>query len=222
MYADRYTAERRTSPAGLAMSLAATGAVLVGLATAAPRIVAGPIAKIIEAVNIDVPPPPPPEPMPQPEHPRAQQQQQIQRIDPIIKMQVDTGPGPVTVDLTTHADPGPATGTGEGTGTIIDLPKPPVLVDSRIDPRYAADFQPFYPPSERRIGREGRVVVRVLIGTDGRVHAVEPVSATSDAFLDATRRRALERWRFKPAMRDGVAVESWREMAVRFQLEDDG
>lgn len=58
----------------------------------------------------------------------------------------------------------------------------------------------------------------MLIGTDGRVKQVERVSAASEAFWQATERQALSRWRFRPALRDGVAVESWRTMTVRFEM----
>ena len=68
-----------------------------------------------------------------------------------------------------------------------------------------------------RAEMEGFATVRVLIGTDGRVKQVE---ASDTAFLDATRKQALSKWRFLPATRDGEPVESWREMTVRFQLPD--
>ena len=71
-----------------------------------------------------------------------------------------------------------------------------------------------------RAEMEGFATVRVLIGTDGRVKQVEAVKASDTAFLDATRKQALSKWRFLPATRDGEPVESWREMTVRFQLPD--
>ena len=96
----------------------------------------------------------------------------------------------------------------------------PVIVAPGIDPRYAGDFQPLYPAGEQRMGRSGEVTVRVLIGTDGRVKQVEPVSATSDAFLRATTDQAKRRWRFAPGTRDGVAQEAWRVMTVTFVLQE--
>jgi len=93
------------------------------------------------------------------------------------------------------------------------------MVDAVADPRYARDFQPDYPAGERRMGNEGKVVIRVLIGPDGRVKQVERVSAASAAFWQVTERQALSRWRFRPATRDGVAIESWRTMTVRFEME---
>jgi len=116
----------------------------------------------------------------------------------------------------------PPAGTGTGPG-IIDPPLPPKpapFVVAQVDPRYAGSFQPDYPANEQRREIEGIVRVRVLIGTDGRVKAVELVSTDSQGFFEATKRRALTKWRFKPAMRGGVAEESWKEMTVRFQIRN--
>ncbi|MGB3319354.1 MAG: energy transducer TonB, partial [Sphingopyxis granuli] len=96
----------------------------------------------------------------------------------------------------------------------------PALVAAAVDPRFAGTFQPDYPAREQRAGIEGVVRVRVLIGTDGRVKAVELVSTDDPAFFEATRKRALSKWRFKPATRGGVPEESWKEMTVRFQIRD--
>lgn len=116
---------------------------------------------------------------------------------------------------------------GEG-GSSLALPEvprlpqiaEPVFVGARINPGYAKALQPVYPPGMIRAETEGFATVRVLIGTDGRVKQVEVVKASDPAFLDATRKQALTKWRFLPATRDGEAVESWREMTVRFQLPD--
>jgi protein TonB len=62
------------------------------------------------------------------------------------------------------------------------------------------------------------VTVRLLIGADGRVKAVEKVRAASDAFWRATERQALRHWRFTPAMVDGKPVESRTTVTVHFEL----
>lgn len=113
------------------------------------------------------------------------------------------------------------TGTGTGPTVTVDPPAdPPVpqLVLAELDPRYAGAFQPDYPASEQRREIEGVAKVRVLIGTDGRVKAVELVSTDSPGFFAETKRRALAKWRFKPATRGGVAEESWKTMTVRFEI----
>ncbi|MDO9370553.1 MAG: TonB family protein [Sphingopyxis sp.] len=100
-----------------------------------------------------------------------------------------------------------------------DPPKPP-LVFAELDPRFVGVFQPDYPASEQRRELEGVAKVRVLIGTDGRVKAVELVSTDSPGFFAETKQRALSKWRFKPATRGGVAEESWKVMTVRFQIRN--
>jgi protein TonB len=108
-----------------------------------------------------------------------------------------------------------------GTGTIgNDIPDlPPVRIDALFDPRYARHQQPPYPTREHRAQRGGQVRIRVTIGADGRVKAVQRLSATSDAFWQATERHAREHWRFRPATIDGRPVESSKTLTVTFQIE---
>jgi periplasmic protein TonB len=94
----------------------------------------------------------------------------------------------------------------------------PVRVEPSLDSRYVGALQPAYPPSLQRQDIEGVVTVRVLVGQDGRVKAVEAIRSDQEEFLAATRRQALTKWRFKPATEDGVPVEGWREMTVRFTI----
>jgi len=100
----------------------------------------------------------------------------------------------------------------------IDPPRTAVFVQALPDPRYARDFQPADPPSMQRMEMEGTVTVRVKIGADGRVFAVEKLFAASEDFWNVTREQALHKWRFRPATRDGAPVESERVMTVHFQI----
>jgi protein TonB len=170
--------------------------------------------------NDPLPKPPPPitpEASP-PEHARVQSKtpepKPFVAPDPII-----SGGGPVitgTGDIDPFAVLG---GSGTGVEPRVEPVRDPVLTDAGIDQRFARNFQPAYPPAMQRLNEEGKVVVRVRIGTDGRVVSVERVSASSDAFWEATQRQALRAWRFRPATRDGVAVESVKVMVVHFQLQ---
>jgi periplasmic protein TonB len=134
---------------------------------------------------------------------------------------------------TPEASNGAAAGTGlsiDGSGggdlvlppadPIIDTIEitPPVIVGAKPDPRFASALQPDYPSSMIRAELGGRVVIRVRIGTDGRVKEAIIVSATTDDFAAVTKKQALAKWRFKPGTRDGVAEESWRTMTVTFEI----
>lgn len=95
----------------------------------------------------------------------------------------------------------------------------PVLVAASIDPRYRDRFQPAYPPASRRAGEAGSVVVGVLVGADGRVADAEVARSSGYERLDsAAVRQARSAWRFRPATRDSIAVESRHQITVTFVL----
>lgn len=223
MYADRFAGERRFNPAGLLAAVGINAGVVVALMIAAPHV-AQTFDDPLEITNIPITPPPPPptEPEPQPRT-AAARPDRIETVPPVVPRPADNGPIVFADPLPPVPGPtGTGTGMGEGTGMAIDPPAPPapVIVAPGLDPRYAADLQPDYPAAERRMGNPGKVTVRVLIGADGRVKEVEPVSATSDAFFRATRDQALRRWRFRPGTRDGVPQPAWRTMSVTFVMQD--
>lgn len=220
MYADRY-APKPIDRRSMALSVAIVGGLVTAVALS---------NTVIEVIKRDpamtsiwaqpLPPPPPPDPQTQP-RPRTRTEERIDQPVPRIDSRTDE-------TRVTLPDPGPppmppGAGDGGGTGVAIDPPKPPppLLRGADVDSRYYRDFQPVYPAEERRAGREGAVTIRVLIGTDGRVREVERLAAASDAFWRVTESRALTRWRFRPATRDGVAYESWKTMTVRFRLEEE-
>ncbi len=223
MYADRYTGERRFSPGGIAAALGINAAVVGALMVAAPFVkTLAPADPPLTTYRVPIEPPPPLDPVPQPRMQAAPRARIDAPLPPIPMPRASDWQVPAATDFTVPAaDLGTVTGgTGTGASATPEVKAAPVIVAPGIDPRYAADFQPAYPPSEQRAGASGKVTVRVLVGTDGRVKQVERVSATSDAFWRATERQALSRWRFRPGTRDGVAEAAWRTMTVTFVLTD--
>ena len=220
MYADRY-GSAKIDRSSLTLSMTIVGALLAAAMTSNTviRIVERDPGLRVYQMPPLMPPPPPTDPVEQ--RPRkAPTDQPIDRsVSPTPTRSTD-----VHIALPDHGPPPtPGAGLGGDIGTVTELPKPlaPVLRDADVDSRYRRDFQPTYPAEERRAGRGGVVTLRVLIGADGRVREVERVAAASDAFWRVTQERALAKWRFRPATRDGVAVESWKTMTVRFRLEEE-
>ncbi len=166
-------------------------------------------------IELDKPTPPPPEKAkdvkPTPKTASATDAvKPIVETTPLSDDRVTPGP---SIPEPYPQDPGPPVKAAEP-------PAPPKLVFADFDPRFAGGFQPDYPAREQRGGVEGAAKVRVLIGTDGRVKAVELVSTDSPGFFEETKRRALAKWRFKPATRGGVPEESWKVMTVRFEIKN--
>jgi TonB family protein len=78
------------------------------------------------------------------------------------------------------------------------------------NPKPLSTPQPDFPRGV--IATSGGAKVCILVGPDGLVHAAKALSASDPAFSDATL-QAVRRWRFKPAMKDGMPV------AVRLPVE---
>jgi len=91
--------------------------------------------------------------------------------------------------------------------------------DSLAHADYARNPPPAYPAVARRRGLQGTVTVRVLVGADGSIESADVAdSSGSDALDDAALETVRSRWRFVPARHDGLAVESWVLVPIRFAL----
>ncbi len=82
----------------------------------------------------------------------------------------------------------------------------------------AGNPAPEYPRRARMRGWEGRVVLAVLVGADGRPARVEVAESSGYAILDRAAQEAVAKWRFQPAKRDGQAVSADLHLPVRFKL----
>lgn len=75
-----------------------------------------------------------------------------------------------------------------------------------------------YPQISRRMNEEGIVVLRVLIGADGRAKRVEIKKSSGFARLDQAAREGLLKTRYKPSTVGGVPVDDWYDIPVNFKL----
>ncbi|MDB5704012.1 MAG: hypothetical protein JWN66_1128 [Sphingomonas bacterium] len=217
MYADRHARRMKLDPGSLGLSAAMVATMMAGLIYSVPEFAkkVDPGIRIIDIIEPAPPPPEPPKPLPKAQDlPKTTPVYKPDNVIPIVKTET---PPVVSFDPGPRVDTRIPEGTGGG-GNVLTI-KPPVIVGPGTKTNF--NYQPEYPSDERRLGREGRVVVKVLVGTDGRVKQVEKVSAASDSFFEATRRRALEKWRLTPGTRDGVPIEAWRTMAVSFVMTEE-
>ena len=84
---------------------------------------------------------------------------------------------------------------------------------------YGTNPLPPYPLVARRLGKEGVVLLEVLVEPDGHAADVRVVRSSGFAPLDDSAATTVrERWRFVPARRDGAPVESRVTVPIRFRL----
>ena len=190
-------------------------ALISGLAIKAVKVITGPL----ETVNIEEQAPPPEEPPPPPP--------KLEEIPPYVP------PPDVVVET---ASPPPPTIT---TQTTIARPDPPVVAppappapppppapagpDKAASPRgnSVGVSEEDYPSASLRAGEEGRTVVRIVIGADGRVKACDVAQSSGFPRLDEkTCQVAQRRWRFNPAEKAGQPVESTKTQPVLWQIRN--
>ena len=87
------------------------------------------------------------------------------------------------------------------------------------DPRPVFYPKPAYPNLARRRQFQGKVVVEALVDVHGHVARVGLAQSSGYTSLDRAAKQGVLKWRFEPAMRDGVAVEKLVQVPVVFRLD---
>ena len=94
---------------------------------------------------------------------------------------------------------------------------PDPLQSTRLE--YASAPAPAYPREALLNGIQGTVVLKVLVDVDGKPLSVEIERSSGNRRLDdAARRQVLRKWMFRPAIRDGRAVQVYGIVPVNFTL----
>ncbi len=86
-------------------------------------------------------------------------------------------------------------------------------------PRYLENPMPSYPEAARRRGQEGVVWVEVTVDISGEPIRVELKKSSGFSLLDAVAIKAVRGWKFKPASRGLMGIESNVTVPVRFRLD---
>ena len=114
-------------------------------------------------------------------------------------------PSPATETLVTQQSSPPA--------------EPPTMTQVRFDADYLQNPPPAYPAQSRRIGEEGKVVLRVFVEPSGRPNQIEVKTPSGSPRLDLAAQEAVWRWKFVPARLGGEAVSAWVLVPIVFNLK---
>ena len=89
-----------------------------------------------------------------------------------------------------------------------------------MPPRVASTAAPVYPQELRDAGIGGRVVVRGVVGIDGRVESAVVVRSSGNSTLDNNALSAFYKWRFSAAKNDaGQKVRCYFVQGFPFVIE---
>ncbi len=227
----------RPFPAGLSRNATIVGAVLLLHIVALWTLQAGLLRRATEIVvpvqilsQLITPPAPKvelPKPVVLPAPPPLPEKRPVSK--PVVRPRprapqpvaiADPTPEPAApVGVVTPQPPAPPIATPVAQAPVAP-PAPPAKVDlpsSNAD--YLQNPKPPYPPISKRLGEQGKVIVRVLIGADGLPQEAELKQSSGFDRLDHVAMETVMKWRYVPGKRGGVAEAMWFNVPINFVLE---
>ena len=97
-------------------------------------------------------------------------------------------------------------------------PAPPPLELPSSTAKHLNNPKPPYPALSKRMGEQGTVVIRALIGTDGFASEVTVHASSGYPRLDRSALQAVRSWRFVPGKRAGVPEAMSFDIPLTFEL----
>ena len=115
----------------------------------------------------------------------------------------------------------PIVGGGSGKDSLViaatdDLPNQGEFVYYEDEPVPVKTVQPVYPEFAREAQIQGKVVLHVLVGKDGRVKNVKVSKGVTG--LNDEAMKAVRQWVFKPALSNNKPVAVWVEVPIDFHF----
>jgi periplasmic protein TonB len=107
-----------------------------------------------------------------------------------------------------------ASASGTKSGQAIDN----LVFGSATGPRFLQKAMPDYPMVAKRMGREGKVLLRLTIDETGKLLHVEVMEHSGYGFADAAV-EAVKRSTFIPARKDGRTIMARALLPVKFMLK---
>ena len=173
---------------------------------------------------------PAPEPAPQPQ-PKVQAKAPTpQPVQPTPAPAATPQPSPAPLAIAPSAAAPAATAAAPtavaaapaaaSTGAAVSAPPAPAKVEL---PSSSADYlnnpKPPYPALSKRLGEQGRVIVRVWIGTDGIASQASVKQSSGFDRLDQAAVATVLKWRYVPGKRGGVPEAMWFDVPVNWVLQ---
>ncbi len=172
----------------------------------------------------EAPPPPPPAKPPPPSEPVVKRTAPSLPPPPMPVAIPDPTPAPNAPTGVTAPQPAPP----PIAAPVAVAPTPPAPAPAPApakvelpssDADYLQNPSPAYPAASRRLGEQGKVLVRVLIGVDGTAQKAEIRQSSGFDRLDKAALDTVQRWRYVPGKRGGVAEAMWFTVPINFVLE---
>ncbi|MBX9961242.1 MAG: energy transducer TonB [Burkholderiaceae bacterium] len=176
-----------------------------------------------EILSEFISPPAPPAPQPQTPAPQPVKQEVKPAVKPTPNPPLPaptSEPSPVVAPAApAPTQPAIEASTVAPTAAAPQAPAPARIELPSSDAAYLNNPKPAYPALSRRLGEQGKVVVRVLIGVDGTAQQAEIRTSSGYDRLDQAALATVRSWRYVPGKRNGTAEAMWFNVPINFVLE---
>jgi len=99
------------------------------------------------------------------------------------------------------------TGNAVMTADLVDVP-----------PKAISHGSFRYPPSAKKNGVKGYVVLSILVNEEGSVDQAQVLESNPSGVFDAAALKGIRSWQFEPAKYQGDVVRVWAKQRIRFDL----
>ena len=143
---------------------------------------------------------------------------------PTVALLALANDGPPAAGLASPGSQSRSTEVG-GPAPVAAVGRPEPTLPTRIEqPLVAAEYlritKEAYPALSQRLGEQGRVVVRILIGADGKAQRAEISQSSGFERLDKAALAWVLRWRYQPGRRGDAPEAMWTTAPFTFAIEE--
>jgi protein TonB len=167
--------------------------------------------------------PAPRTPAPQPTPAKAPQPAPTPLALPATQAEPDNSalsPAPVVASANTaSANTSASSNTSPPPGTAVAASRAPALELPSSDAQYLNNPNPAYPALSKRLGEQGKVVIRTFIGADGTAQQAQIKQSSGFDRLDQAALATALKWRYAPGKRAGVAEAMWFDVPFNWVLQ---
>ncbi len=153
---------------------------------------------------------PKPKPKPKPKTVEKQQLQQLVPEAPALSETEVIAPSPPPIEVVEAPVPEPA---------LVSAPTGPINLSTELSVTCPELTPPSYPPLSRRLGEEGKLVLRVELDEGGYVSTARVVESSSYKRLDEAALAIVKTWRCNPSLRNGKPVRAVALQPFNFVLQ---
>jgi len=222
------TPANKRSNIALALVLLAHGLVFWALLNAPktkPLIEAPPTPMTVSLINAPTPEPEvvPVIPTPPKPQPVVKKQKQKPREVTPTPQPIEAAPAQV-VETSAPTPPTPSPVVAKAPEVKPEPEKPQVKEDVIEEPRFGVAYlknpEPSYPALSRRLGEQGRVLMRVLVSVSGEAETVTIESSSGSSRLDQAAMEAVKKWQFIPAKKNKQPISAYVLVPIKFSLDN--